>query len=163
MPTLESAQAAQTFTVIKTRVFPARRARVYDAWTQPEMATKWFGPADMYCTLAEFDLRVGGSYRLEAMPTSEALTNPDLPEARRRGAVVTGRYIDIVPHELLQFTWEPSWNPSEHSTVTVTLRDVDEGTEMTLKHENLRTEASRQGHNKGWDDGLDKMQAMLSK
>src|SRR3990172_1566932 len=42
------------------RIFDAPRALVWKAWTDPEMATKWWGPKGFTCPHCEIDLRVGG-------------------------------------------------------------------------------------------------------
>ncbi len=46
-----------TFTI--ERVYPALPKRVYQAWTNPEMKARWYGPTDQKCTLS-LDYRIGG-------------------------------------------------------------------------------------------------------
>jgi uncharacterized protein YndB with AHSA1/START domain len=159
MPTLETAPAASNILLTLTRIIRAPRARVYQAWTNPEIVKQWFGPGNMYCPHASVDARVGGAYSMEAAPTPEGLAaNPN-----STGGTATGTFTRVVPNELLQFTWKPSWNPGEESLVTVSLRDVDGGTELTLRHENFASEQSREGHNKGWSGCLDKLTAATEK
>ena len=159
MQTLEPAPAASSLMLELSRVIRAPRAQVYEAWTNPEIAQQWFGPAGMFCPTMAFDVRPGGAYRMEVASTPEAIAaNPD---AAKRGGVATGNYTQVVPNELLQFTWDPSWNPGEHTLVTVSLRDVTEGTEITLRHEKFLTEQSRDGHNLGWTGCLDKLTTQL--
>ncbi|TLY09144.1 MAG: SRPBCC domain-containing protein, partial [Thaumarchaeota archaeon] len=45
-----------------TRIFDARRDRVWKAWTDPEIFMKWWGPKYFSCPLANLDLRIGGKY-----------------------------------------------------------------------------------------------------
>jgi len=165
MPTLETAPAAeaQTLMLEQTRTIRAPRTRVYDAWTSPETLKQWFGPAGMYCPSVSLDLRVGGAYRIDVHPTPEAAAAALLssPESAQRRAFATGKYTKIVPNELLQFTWEPSWQPDEHSLVTVLLKDAPGGTGITIRHERFTTEASREGHGKGWAGCLDKLTETL--
>jgi uncharacterized protein YndB with AHSA1/START domain len=161
MPTLETASATvPTFMLTQTRVIRAPRARVYEAWTNPEIMKQWFGPAGMYCPNASSDARVGGAYSMEAQPTPEAIAAD--PACADRGGIATGRYTKVVPNELLQFTWDPSWNPGELSLVTVSLKDADGGTEITILHENFTSEQSRDGHNRGWASILDKLTQTLA-
>jgi uncharacterized protein YndB with AHSA1/START domain len=157
---MESAPSVPTFMLTQTRVIRAPRSRVYQAWTDPAIMTQWFGPAGRHCPGATLDVRVGGAYRIEVIPDNL----PPGPEgeacAERRTAAI-GRYTKVVPNELLQFTWAADWNPGEESLVTVSLKDVDSGTEITILHENFNKEASRDGHNQGWIGCLDKLASAL--
>jgi uncharacterized protein YndB with AHSA1/START domain len=46
-----------------SRAFAAPRARVWDAWTNPEALARWFGPKGSTSSLLEFDFRPGGAWR----------------------------------------------------------------------------------------------------
>lgn len=165
MPTLESAAASTTPTIMleQTRVIRAPRARVYEAWTNPEILKKWFGPSNMHCPDATLDLHVGGRYRIDVVPDSApAGAQPGSECAERRSAAI-GSYTKVVPNELLQFTWSPDWNLGEESLVTVSLKDVPQGTELTIRHERFNTEASRDGHNNGWAGSFDKLAELLER
>jgi uncharacterized protein YndB with AHSA1/START domain len=158
MPTLETAPAStQTFKLQQTRVIRAPRKLVYEAWTNPEIMKEWFGPAGMYCPNAQVDARVGGAYRIDVHPTPETAKSLTAEESMTRQAAASGTYTKVVPNELLQFTWLPSWNPNEQSIVTVSLKDVEGGTEVTILHEGLASESSRDSHGKGWAGCLVKL------
>jgi uncharacterized protein YndB with AHSA1/START domain len=160
MPTLETAPtAADNILLEQTRIIRASRARVYEAWTNPEIFKQWFGPANMHCPSATLDVRVGGAYRVDVHPNPDA--PPPTSESAHREAAAAGTYTKVVPNELLQFTWDPSWNPGEHSLVTVLLKDVAGGTEIVIRHEKFLTESSRDGHNQGWTGCLDKLATQL--
>lgn len=45
------------------RTFDAPRAMVFDAWTQPELLRRWFGPPGWSLEVCEADLTVGGGWR----------------------------------------------------------------------------------------------------
>jgi uncharacterized protein YndB with AHSA1/START domain len=81
--------------IVLTRVFDAPRELVFEAWTKPEHAMKWFGPKGFTCTLHEMDVRVGGRWRFD-------MTAPD-------GKLYPNRieYLEIVPNERLVF-WHSS-------------------------------------------------------
>ena len=157
MSTLEAALPV----VQHSRVLRASRAQVFEAWTKPEILTKWFGPAHMYCPEAEVDLRVGGAYRLDAHPLPEVEASTDSGTSAGRGGFATGYYTKIVADELLQFTWEPSWLRGEESLVTITLRDAEGGTEITLRHERFLPESNFEGYSAGWTGSLDKLVMLL--
>ena len=164
MPTLESVptQAVPTFMLSQTRVIRANRSRVYEAWTNPEVLKQWFCPTDKYCHDAALDTRVGGVYQIEMRPMSDAATSAETSECATRQSIASGNYTKVVPNELIQFTWTTCWSPDEKSLVTLTFKDVEGGTELTLLHENFNTEESRDGHNMGWASILDKMQIVLA-
>ena len=159
MPTLESAptKSVPTFMLSQTRVIRAPRARVYEAWTNPEIMKQWFGPANRYCPEATLDVRIGGQYRIAVLPTAEAA----IPDSEVRLAAAVGSYTKIVPDELLQFTWSGNWSPDEQSIVTITFKEVEGGTELTLIHENFNSEESREAHDHGWAGSFDKLVRIL--
>ena len=45
------------------REFDAPPARVFRAWTEPELVAQWLGPHGMKMEILEYDARPGGSYR----------------------------------------------------------------------------------------------------
>jgi uncharacterized protein YndB with AHSA1/START domain len=50
--------------IAMTRVFDAPRDMVFDAWTKPELLTRWLGVRGGWTfAVCEVDLRVGGAYR----------------------------------------------------------------------------------------------------
>jgi hypothetical protein len=46
--------------------------------------------------------------------------------------------------------------------VTVELDDANGGTELRLIHERLPSDASREGHTRGWNSALDKLEKFFS-
>ena len=96
---------------------------------------------------AETDLRVGGRYRI----SFEAVDG----EHFRVGGV----YREIVPNERLVFSWAWHSTPERESQVTISLKPDGAGTLLTLHHEQFFDEAARDGHEKGWNALLDKLEA----
>jgi uncharacterized protein YndB with AHSA1/START domain len=154
---IETAPVTNVLKLSQTRVIRAPRERVYEAWTNPAMLQQWFGSATMHCSGATMDAHVGGKYRIEVAPN----TPPPAGADGVGSAAVVGHFTKIVPNELVQFTWSAAWSPEEETLVTVSLKDVAEGTELTLVHERFSTEASRDAHNSGWVGGLDKFTNLL--
>lgn len=160
MPALET--ATDNILLTQTRLIRAPRAKVYEAWTNPEIMEQWFGSPTMICSSVLLDLRVGGSYRIEAVrKEASTISAEEICDGRPFNAVV-GTYTKIVPNELLQFTWTAAWAPEEQSLVTVSLKDAHGGTEITLRHEKFLSEPSRDAHNNGWAIGLDRMEKLLA-
>jgi uncharacterized protein YndB with AHSA1/START domain len=70
---------------------------------------------------------------------------------------VTGKYVRIVPGELLVFTWSWEGDPSPETVVTVELADADGGTEVTVTHDRFSSAQSRNKHEYGWTGCLEKL------
>ena len=138
-----------------TRVIAAPKARVFDAWTRPEMIRRWFGPEGFTTPLVNTDPKPGGPYEIHMEGPK-----PGAGEVQRKSAV-TGTYTKVNPFDLLQFTWSASWSADEVSLVTIHLRDVEGGTELRLVHERFASENSRNAHAQGWSGALVKLVATL--
>ncbi len=121
-------------------------AQVYSAWTEPEKLKRWFCPGDTQLTLAEFDTRKGGRYRIVAR-------SPDGEEHD-----VSGVFREVVPNEKLVYTWAWRSTPERQSLVTVEFRSEGTGTLLTLTHEDFFDEAARDRHRGGWTSILDKLE-----
>ncbi|HAK06175.1 MAG TPA: SRPBCC domain-containing protein [Spartobacteria bacterium] len=147
------AQAEKLSLEIK-RLIKAPRDRVYAAWTDPAQLRQWFGPENVQTHDLIADARAGGKFRWD-------LSNPE-------GEKMTchGEYRELQPGKKIVFTWQ--WEDDETwenhtSIVTVELSDCDGGTELRLKHEQLPNEESRNGHTRGWNSALDKLEKFFSK
>lgn len=130
-----------TDTLQLTRVFKASRERVFDALTQSAAMLHWFGPRGCSCPSVTVDLRVGGRYRVE-------MHREDSGDVM----VLTGEYREIVPPERLVFTW--TWAQGDmagvETVVSVTLKSMPGGTELSLTHSGLPTPKATQMHEMGW-------------
>ena len=147
-------KTAQNISLEIKRFINAPRSRVYSAWTDPVELRKWFGPEKVRTNKLVTDARVGGKFHWD-------LTTPEGEEL-----TMLGEYRELQHDRKVVFTWQwqndDDW--TEHvSVVTVELFDRDGGTELRLKHENLPNEASRDGHNGGWNSALDKLERFLTK
>ena len=132
------------------RRFKAPPAKVFAAFTDPEKVKRWMGPGEMKAVRAESDLRVGGSYRwVMQAPNGEEHD-------------VGGVYREVVANEKLVFSWAWKTTPERESLVTVLLKPDGDGTLLTLTHEKLFDETSRDGHQHGWIGALDKLEKLFS-
>jgi uncharacterized protein YndB with AHSA1/START domain len=156
MPTLADAPLPTTPFVQQTRFIRSNRQTVYDAWTKPEIFSKWWGPADHIVTDVVLDAQEGGalSFRDDALP--HAAVPPGFP----RTMTGSGVYTEVVPGERLQFTMKASWNPGEESLITVTFRDAEDGTEIAILHEKLPAGITHL-FDAGWTSTLDKLAALI--
>jgi uncharacterized protein YndB with AHSA1/START domain len=149
---MDVATAVKPSLTIKRRL-QAPPAKVFAAWTDPEKIKRWMGPGEIVTQRAEADPRVGGHYRIEMRsPNGE-------------GHNVGGVYSEVIADEKLVFTW--SWDavPPDQphkSLVTVTFKPDGDGTLLTLTHEKLFDEQSRDGHQHGWIGALDKLEKLFN-
>lgn len=107
-----------------TRVFGAPRQAVWDAWTDPEDFSYWFGGKDMSVplTTVEMDVRPGGSWKATMVPPK----GEPMP--------FFGKYLEVVPPERLVMTFGNVQKPDDPNVevLTVTLKDLGHKTEVTL-------------------------------
>jgi uncharacterized protein YndB with AHSA1/START domain len=142
--------------MVITRVFDAPVERVFAAWTDPAQFAQWFGPHGMKNTLCEFDLRVGGIWRLQA-------------EGLGTRRALSGRYLEIDPPRRLVFTW--AWHetgdlltPREHeTTVALDFKSVGRRTELTLTQSLFRDRTGADNHRWGWGQSFEKLVDFLGR
>ncbi len=126
------------------RVLPATIGRVYDAWSRPELMTRWYCPNPAHELQVEADVRVGGEYVVTMGPY-----------------VVRGHYLEVEPPRLLAFTWK--WDGSDDSSeVRVELTEVDGGTHLLLSHTALSNAEDAAGHLQGWELQLARLADLIS-
>lgn len=114
--------------ILITREFDAPRHLVYKAWTTPELVKRWWAGQRGEVTLAEIDLRVGGSWRY-VMTASEG------------GFEVAfhGEFIEIFPNERIVSTEVFEGVPSlgmpggGPTTNTATLAEAEGRTTLTVR------------------------------
>jgi uncharacterized protein YndB with AHSA1/START domain len=145
-------KGTETTSLQVKRLIRAPRDRVYAAWTDPAQLKQWFGPENVQTHELVAEARVGGKFRWD-------LTNSEGEKMTCRG-----EYRELQPGKKIVFTWK--WDDDETwenhtSVVTVELSDREGGTELLLTHEQLPNEQSRDGHTRGWNSALDKLENFL--
>lgn len=156
--------------IVIDRVFDAPREMVWKAWTDPEMAKKWWGPKEFTAPSIKIDLRVGGKYIFAMHGSKGSQWDKDMYSA--------GVYKEIVPTQKLVVTdyfsdeqgniMKPSdfgqdANFPEESTVTVLFEDLGNGkTKLSIIYPKPETEAQfeamkKSGMEVGWSSSLDKL------
>lgn len=138
--------------VVLRRTYKAPRERVFDAWTKPEIAARFFGPGDVASRDIKMDVRVGGSYSIVMEP----------PDSEK--LLVRGVYREVRRPERLSMTW--SWEEDDpkdeiESLLTLEFNEVDGGTELVLTHEQLASVESAERHKEGWTQILDQLEGAV--
>lgn len=136
-------------TVRMRRQLPATPDEIFAAWTDVESLKKWLCPGDTRVTAAELDLRVGGRFRVVMSDERGDYEN-------------VGEYLEIDRPRRLVFNWRSPGTEGRETRVTVTLRPIAGGTELTLVHERLPNQDSATRHRKGWSSIAEKLEAALS-
>lgn len=148
---LSNEQRAEKLSINLVRRFKATPEKVWHALTQPEALKSWMGPSDEFkCPIVEIDLKVGGRYHIGMQSPDGEMHN------------VSGVYREVVPNQKLVYTWAWKSMPERESLVTVVLRAVDGGTEVTLRHEQFFDAEARDHHNKGWEGCLTRLVRYLA-
>lgn len=129
------------------RVLEVPRGRVFRALTEPAELARWWGPRGFTTPELDLDLRVGGRYRFTMQP-------PDGEPFHLCGEF---RAIDPPSRLIYSFRWEEP-DPDDRTTVvTMSLLDVGEVTELSLRQGEFATEARLALHRDGWTDSFDKL------
>jgi uncharacterized protein YndB with AHSA1/START domain len=142
----ESMQQTPTALVERSYDHPAQD--VFDAWTNPEVISRfWHAGPDWETPTAEVDLRVGGSVRV-VMRT---------PDGTEYGG--GGEYREIDPPHRLTFSWHWDDDPPEQVSL-IELRFEEEGdmTKVVLSHSGLPSEESAANHSDGWQKVLENLE-----
>ena len=131
--------------ILITREFDAPRYLVYKAWTTPELVKRWWHANRGQVTIAEIDLRVGGTWRYVSVTGS--------------GMEVAfhGEYREIVPNERLVSTevYEGIPDAEQHAALnTLTLTERDGRTLLTVLVEHPTREGRDAHINSGMEPGM---------
>jgi uncharacterized protein YndB with AHSA1/START domain len=142
--------------IAMSRVFDAPRSLVFDAWTKPELLTRWLGVRGGWSmVVCEVDLRVGGAYRF-------VWRGPDGAEMGMGGV-----YREIVPSERLVATesFDDPWYPGEALGTTVLVEEGDKTTATTTvlyESEQIRDAVLESGMARGVAESYDMLAEYLA-
>lgn len=144
--------AKHATTLRLTQRYAAPVARVFEAWTRPEVMSRWMSPRPESPCHVTADVRPGGRYRIEM---KNAMEGADY--------IAIGVYEEIVPNRRLVFTWSWEGNPAlaENTLVTVEFEAQGGGTALTLTHERFAGVEQRNNHSDGWTACLSRLDAAL--
>jgi uncharacterized protein YndB with AHSA1/START domain len=142
--------------IAMSRVFNAPRNLVFDAYTKPELVTRWLGVFGGWSfRTCEIDLEVGGSYRYLW----------DGPDGATLG--IRGRFLEIAPNERIVCTerFDPPFDVGE-AMDTVTFVEHAATTTLTIHvlspSKEVRDEILRSGMTEGVTAGFDTLDGVLA-
>jgi uncharacterized protein YndB with AHSA1/START domain len=157
MTTTAKAQKSKpaTTTLRLQRVIKAPAERIYQAFLDPDALAKWIPPNGFTGRVHQMDARVGGSFRMSFSTINRSWTQ-----------YFGGRYLELKPYEKIVHTDkfesdDPNF-PSDHEMiVTITLRPVEGGTELTIVQEGIPAGPAAEGAPEGWKQSLDNLQRLV--
>jgi uncharacterized protein YndB with AHSA1/START domain len=167
-----TAETAQE--IVITRDFDAPRERVWQAWTDPQLVSRWWGPEHFTAPTVRIDLKVGGKYVWSMRGPAGPQWDKEMFNA--------GVFQEIVPNERLVLTQymsdedgnqidaskygQPPDFPAEF-TITVTFEEIgDGGTRLAIVYPKPESAAQFQamlksGMKEGWETSLNKLAEAL--
>ena len=143
--------------ILITREFDAPKHLVYKAWTTPELVKRWWNAKRGEVTIAEIDLRVGGTWRY-VMVTEDGFE-----------VAFHGEYREIVPNERIVATevYEmPEPLEGDGTLNTLTLTEADGRTTLTIlvqcPSKDVRDAIIDSGMEAGMQDAMDLLEQVAS-
>jgi uncharacterized protein YndB with AHSA1/START domain len=137
--------------ILITREFDAPRHLVYRAWTEPELVGRWWSGNRGEVTVAEVDLRVGGTWRY-VMVTDDGFE-----------AAFHGEYREIVPNERIVATEVYEGMPEVETLNTVTFAEADGRTTLTMLVQHASKEARDAHMASGMEAGMREAMDLLER
>ncbi|HMN86305.1 MAG TPA: SRPBCC domain-containing protein [Bauldia sp.] len=140
-------------TLVIERVFRAPPEKVFAAWTDPVIFSRWFGPEGFAIREHSLDATVGGAWRAVMEPQSG------------KAVAASGVYRQIAPPRRLVMTW--AWDQEDgrrgHETLLdLTFEPDPAGTRMRLVQSLFQDKDVRDGHNGGWSSAFNKLDRLLA-
>ena len=131
-------------TVRLHRVLAAKPEKVYRAFIEPDALAKWLPPNGFTCTVHHMDPKVGGTYKM-------SFRNFTTGGRHSFG----GQYVELVPGERVRYTdkFDDPNMPGE-IRVTVTLKRVSVGAEVSIVQEGLPDVIPVEACYLGWQQSL---------
>ena len=140
-----------TNTVHLHRVIAANPEKIYRAFVDRDAMAKWLPPDGYTCSVDHMDAKVGGTYKMSFRNFTT-----------QKGMSFGGQYRELVENERLRFTdnFDDPNLPGEIE-VTVTLKKVSLGTEMTIVQEGLPPVIPLDACYVGWQQSLNNLARLV--
>lgn len=140
-----------TNTVRLHRVYTTMPEKIYRAFLDPDAIAKWLPPDGFTCNVHHMEGKVGGTYKM-------SFTN----FTTRKSVSFGGEYRELVENERLRYTdnFDDPNLPGEIQ-VTVVLKKVSLGTEITIVQEGLPTVIPLEACYVGWQQSLNNLAKLV--
>lgn len=133
------------------RILRTKPEKVYRAFLEPDAMAKWLPPYGFTCKVHHFEASVGGTFRMSFHNFSTG-----------NGHSFSGEYIELVPNEQIRYT-DKFDDPNLPGVlqVTVTLKAVSCGTELTVVQEGIPEVIPLEMCYLGWQESLLQLAALV--
>lgn len=128
------------------RVFDVQRERLYRAFTDSDELEQWYAPGDLRMKVHTLEPEPGGTLSFSFIDGEHQTT-------------IEGTYVKVIKNERIVHTWQ--YPDEEESRVTYEFHDTDQGTVVTLVHEQIGPDSDRSsrenvdGYVEGWSRALE--------
>lgn len=131
-------------TVRLHRVLATKPDKVYRAFIEADALAKWLPPNGFTCTVHHLEAKVGGRFKMSFRNFTTG-----------NGHSFGGEYLELVPGERLRYTdrFDDPNLPGE-LTVTVTLKPVSVGTDVTVVQDGIPDAIPVEACYLGWQESL---------
>jgi uncharacterized protein YndB with AHSA1/START domain len=138
-------------TVRLHRVLATTPEKVYRAFLEPDALAKWLPPNGFTGTMHQHEPKVGGVHRM-------SFRNFTTGHSHAFG----GTYLELVPNERLRYT-DTFDDPNlvGEMQVTVTLKKVSVGTEVTVVQEGIPDLIPQEACYLGWQESLQNLKHLV--
>jgi uncharacterized protein YndB with AHSA1/START domain len=131
-------------TVRLHRVLATRPEKVYRAFLEADALAKWLPPNGFACTVHHLEPEVGGTFKMSFRNFTTG-----------NGHAFGGEYVELVANERLRYTDKfDDPNLPGQMQVTVVLKKVSVGTELTIVQEGLPDAIPLEQCYLGWQESL---------
>jgi uncharacterized protein YndB with AHSA1/START domain len=133
------------------RVLTAKPEKVFRAFVEPDAVASWLPPYGFVCTVHELEAKVGGRHKMSFRNFTTG-----------GGHSFGGEYLEFSPGERLVYTdkFDDPNLPGEMK-VTVELKAVAVGTEMTIAQEGVPDLIPPEACYLGWQECLQKLAKLV--
>lgn len=137
------------------RIIDAPRARVFEAWTDPEQFKHWFAPKPFQLAIKCIDLRPGGRYEM-------AMRGPDGEDFPFSGA-----YLQVEPPALL--SWNSEFPDMPKGSIVTVVTFTEEGGKTRVRSKQTFSTISPiakhaiAGAKEGWGITMDQLVRFVEK
>jgi uncharacterized protein YndB with AHSA1/START domain len=133
------------------RVLKASPEKVYKAFTEATAMAAWLPPYGFLCTVHEFNVKVGGTYKMSFQNFSTGGSHS-----------WSGKYVEIKPNEFLKYAERfDDPNLAGEMTTSVSLRKVSAGTEIKILQEGIPAVIPADMCYLGWQESLEKLAKLV--
>jgi uncharacterized protein YndB with AHSA1/START domain len=129
-------------TVRLHRVLTTKPEKLYRAFIEADAVAKWLPPNGFTCTVHQLEAKVGGTHRMSFRNFTTGMSH-----------AFGGSYLELVPGERLRYTdqFDDPNLPGEMQ-VTVTLKKVSVGTEISIVQEGIPDAIPAEAGYLGWQE-----------